>query len=79
MRGQAERLLERPDASLLHDELAEINEAVYFHEFAAHAARTSCSTSPRPTSSGCGRRGPRPAADALPRSRMCAASSTWTS
>jgi hypothetical protein len=39
MRGQAERLLERADASLLHDELAEVNEAVYFHEFAAHAAR----------------------------------------
>jgi methyltransferase-like protein len=39
MRGQAERLLARADASLLHDELAEVNEAVYFHEFAAHAAR----------------------------------------
>jgi methyltransferase-like protein len=39
MRGQAERVLERGDASLLHDELAEVNEAVYFHEFAAHAAR----------------------------------------
>jgi SAM-dependent methyltransferase len=39
MRSQAERLLDRADASLLHDELAEINEAVYFHQFAAHAAR----------------------------------------
>ena len=39
MRGQAERLLERTDASLLHDELAEVNDAVYFHEFVAHAAR----------------------------------------
>jgi hypothetical protein len=39
MRSQAERLLERSDASLLHDELAEVNAAVYFHEFAAHAAR----------------------------------------
>ena len=39
MRDQAERLLDRADASLLHDELAEVNEAVYFHEFAAHAAR----------------------------------------
>jgi hypothetical protein len=38
MRSQAERLLDRADASLLHDELAEVNEAVYFHEFAAHAA-----------------------------------------
>lgn len=39
MRDQAERLLDRGDASLLHDELAAVNEAVYFHEFAAHAAR----------------------------------------
>ena len=38
MRSQAELLLERADASLLHDELAEVNDAVYFHEFAAHAA-----------------------------------------
>jgi hypothetical protein len=39
MRGQAERMLQRSDATLLHDELAEVNDAVYFHEFAAHAAR----------------------------------------
>ena len=39
MRDQAERMLARSDASLLHDELAEVNDAVYFHEFAAHAAR----------------------------------------
>jgi hypothetical protein len=39
MRGQAERVLARSDATLLHDELAEVNDAVYFHEFAAHAAR----------------------------------------
>jgi methyltransferase-like protein len=39
MRDQAERLLDRGDASLLHDELAAVNDAVYFHEFAAHAAR----------------------------------------
>lgn len=39
MRRHAERLLDRGDASLLHDELAEVNEPVYFHEFAAHAAR----------------------------------------
>ena len=39
MRGQAERMLARSDATLLHDELAEVNDALYFHEFAAHAAR----------------------------------------
>jgi hypothetical protein len=39
MRGQAERMLQRSDATLLHDELAEVNDAVYFHEFAAHAER----------------------------------------
>jgi SAM-dependent methyltransferase len=38
MREQAERMLARSDATLLHDELAEVNDAVYFHEFAAHAA-----------------------------------------
>jgi hypothetical protein len=39
MRGHAERLLAHSDATLLHDELAEVNDPVYFHEFAAHAAR----------------------------------------
>jgi SAM-dependent methyltransferase len=39
LRGQAERMLARSDATLLHDELAEVNDALYFHEFAAHAAR----------------------------------------
>jgi predicted methyltransferase family protein/methyltransferase family protein/protein-lysine methyltransferase-like protein len=39
MRRQAERLLERSDATLFHDELAAVNHPVYFHEFAAHAAR----------------------------------------
>jgi len=39
MRSHAERLLAHSDATLLHDELAEVNDAVYFHEFAAHAAR----------------------------------------
>jgi hypothetical protein len=39
MRAQAEGMLARSDATLLHDELAEVNDAVYFHEFAAHAAR----------------------------------------
>jgi Predicted methyltransferase regulatory domain/Methyltransferase domain len=39
MRAQAEGMLARSDATLLHDELAEVNDAVYFHEFAAHAGR----------------------------------------
>jgi Predicted methyltransferase regulatory domain/Methyltransferase domain len=39
MRSQAEGMLARSDATLLHDELAQINDALYFHEFAAHAAR----------------------------------------
>jgi SAM-dependent methyltransferase len=39
MRRQAERLLQRGDETLFHDELAVVNESVYFHEFAAHAAR----------------------------------------
>jgi SAM-dependent methyltransferase len=33
------RLLARPDWSVFHDELAEVNTPVYFHEFAAHAGR----------------------------------------
>jgi cyclopropane fatty-acyl-phospholipid synthase-like methyltransferase len=39
MRRHAERLLERGDETLFHDELAMVNESVYFHEFAAHAGR----------------------------------------
>jgi SAM-dependent methyltransferase len=39
MRRQGERLLERSDATLFHDELAAVNHPVYFHEFVAHAAR----------------------------------------
>jgi SAM-dependent methyltransferase len=39
MRRHGERLLERSDETLFHDELAAVNEPVYFHEFAAHAAR----------------------------------------
>jgi SAM-dependent methyltransferase len=39
MRSQAELLRERGDETLFHDELARVNESVYFHEFAAHAAR----------------------------------------
>jgi hypothetical protein len=38
VRAQAEGMLARSDATLLHDELAEVNDAVHFHEFAAHAA-----------------------------------------
>ncbi|MDA0162290.1 methyltransferase regulatory domain-containing protein [Solirubrobacter ginsenosidimutans] len=38
LRPQAELLLHRTGASLLHDELAPYNAPVYFHEFAAHAA-----------------------------------------
>jgi SAM-dependent methyltransferase len=39
MSRHAERLLERSDQTLFHDELAVENEPVYFHQFAAHAAR----------------------------------------
>jgi hypothetical protein len=39
MRRQGERLLERSDETLFHDELAAVNQPVYFHEFVAHAAR----------------------------------------
>jgi SAM-dependent methyltransferase len=39
MRRQSERLLERSDETLFHDELAGVNEPVYFHAFMSHAAR----------------------------------------
>jgi hypothetical protein len=39
MRRQSERLLERSDETLFHDELAAVNEPVYFHAFVSHAAR----------------------------------------
>jgi hypothetical protein len=39
MRRQSERLLERSDETLFHDELAAVNEPVYFHEFMSQAAR----------------------------------------
>ena len=39
MRRQCERLLERSDETLFHDELAAVNEPVYFHAFVSHAAR----------------------------------------
>jgi SAM-dependent methyltransferase len=39
LRARAGELLERSDASLLHDDLAEVNDPVYFHEFVAHAAQ----------------------------------------
>ena len=38
LRRPAEELLARADASVLHDDLADVNDPVYFHEFAAHAA-----------------------------------------
>ena len=39
MRRQSERLLQRSDETLFHDELAAVNEPVYFHEFVSHALR----------------------------------------
>jgi hypothetical protein len=39
MRRQAEGVLDRGDASLLHDDLAEVNQPVYFHELVEHAER----------------------------------------
>jgi SAM-dependent methyltransferase len=39
VRRQAEGALDRGDASLLHDDLAEFNEPVYFHELVVHAGR----------------------------------------
>jgi SAM-dependent methyltransferase len=38
---EIESQLGRPDYGLFHDELEDNNHAVYFHEFAAHAARRS--------------------------------------
>jgi hypothetical protein len=37
--AQAEELLKRTDSALYHDDLCEIYEPSYLHEFAAHAAR----------------------------------------
>jgi SAM-dependent methyltransferase len=37
--NQAKALLEHNEGGLYHDDLAEINTPVYFHEFAAHAGR----------------------------------------
>ena len=63
MRGQAERLLDAPTRALLHDELAEVNDAVYFHEFAAHAARARAAVPRRGRLlRDADRRGPEPAA-----------------
>ena len=81
MRGQAERLLDRADASLLHDELAEVNEAVYFHEFAAHAARHELQYLAEADFFEM-QIGAAPGRPPTPCSRSrirCAASSTWTS
>ena len=38
LKAEADQLLEHTDGHLYHDELAEINSPVYFHQFAAHAA-----------------------------------------
>jgi hypothetical protein len=37
--AQAVELLERTDSALFHDDLSEMYEPVYFHDFVAHAAR----------------------------------------
>jgi SAM-dependent methyltransferase len=37
LRAQGKRILDRPAEYLLHDDLAETNEPVYFHEFLRHA------------------------------------------
>jgi protein-L-isoaspartate O-methyltransferase len=39
MRDEFRRIAQQPDSALFHDDLAEPNEPVYFHQFAAHAAR----------------------------------------
>jgi hypothetical protein len=39
LRAEFRGLAQRPDSSLFHDDLALPNDPVYFHEFAAHAAR----------------------------------------
>jgi SAM-dependent methyltransferase len=39
VRTQVEQLLSRSDAGLLHDELAPVNEPVYFEQFVEHAGR----------------------------------------
>ena len=39
LREHFERVLQHPDPLLYHDDLAEVNTPVYFHEFVAHAAR----------------------------------------
>jgi methyltransferase-like protein/2-polyprenyl-3-methyl-5-hydroxy-6-metoxy-1,4-benzoquinol methylase len=38
LRGEFERLKSVPDAQMFHDDLADINEPVYFDQFVAHAA-----------------------------------------
>ena len=38
LEDEAQLLLEKDSGSLWHDDLAPVNDAVYFHEFAAHAA-----------------------------------------
>ena len=67
MRGQAERLLERDDSSLLHDELRrDQRRRVLPRVRRARRRATGCSTWPRPSSSRCrSALPPSPAADAL--------------
>ncbi len=39
VRSELERIVKRPDAVLLHDELGEVNAPISVHRFAVHAAR----------------------------------------
>jgi len=39
LRAEFRALAERPDSALFHDDLATLNEPVFFHAFVAHAAR----------------------------------------
>jgi len=39
LRNELKRLAEQSDSALFHDDLAEPNEPLYFHEFVAHAER----------------------------------------
>jgi SAM-dependent methyltransferase len=39
LKKELDRLAERQEAALFHDELAEVNDPIYFHEFVEHAGR----------------------------------------
>ena len=39
LRAEWRRMAEEPDSALFHDSISEPNEAVWFHDFVAHAAR----------------------------------------